>query len=130
MEVRFAVLADSANVSREGKLNISGIFSIVNAKTFPAGHAGAWLVIVTEAHPEEAGRHEMRIILADADGNPQLEVTVGFVVPEPEDKSKPVRGNQMLNLPVIPLLSPGDYSFDIFVDGRYEVSVPLTAREV
>ena len=35
MQVPLAVLADSANVSQEGKLNIMGIFTQINAQSLP-----------------------------------------------------------------------------------------------
>jgi hypothetical protein len=37
VDVTLAVLADYANVSQEGKLNILGVFQEVNPVAFPAG---------------------------------------------------------------------------------------------
>ena len=124
------MLADSANISQEGKLNITGIFDRINAQEFPAAHMAAKLVLNVEVHPGEVGRHEMKIVFVDEDGKLVMESKVGFVVGEPDDKSKPIRGNQIITIQVIPMAAPGDYSFDIFIDGRYETSVPLTAAKV
>ena len=130
MEVRFAMLADSANVTREGKLNITGIFNQIYAKVFPAGHMAAHLVTQIEAHAGEVGTHELRILFVDDDGKLIMETKMEMIVEEPSDPSKPIRANNILPLQVIPLPAPGDYSFDLFIDGRYEMSVPLSAHVV
>ena len=49
MRVALGVLADYANVSAEGKLNIMGVFQIVNAVQFPHVHPQMHLVL-TEEH--------------------------------------------------------------------------------
>ena len=129
MQLRFAVIADSANVSREGKVNISGIFGMVNSAKFPAGHAGAQLVLAFEAHANEAGeKHAARILFADADGTRLAEMTGEITIPEPGDPSEPIQLNLLLGMPVIPFPEPGSYAFDIFVDDRWVGSIPLTAR--
>ena len=45
MHVKVALLADYSNVSREGKLNILGIFDTIYAPTFPTTHPHMQLVI-------------------------------------------------------------------------------------
>jgi len=49
MEVVLAVLADYANVSQEGKLNIMGIFDIISSEKFPTFHPEMKLVVQFEA---------------------------------------------------------------------------------
>jgi hypothetical protein len=44
MQVPLALLADHANVSAEGKLNLMGAFDVINARRFPAVHAQMHLV--------------------------------------------------------------------------------------
>lgn len=130
MEIRFALLADSANVSVEGKLNVIGIFDRVGAKQFPATHMTSVLVVSLEAHRTEAGPHELRILFVDADGNPLMEMKAGMTFVPPEGAAALIRVNQILPVPMIPLPAPGDYSFDISIDGRYEMSVPINAWAV
>src|SRR6266516_3887748 len=55
MEVKLALLADGANVSREGKLNLLGIFDTLFARSFPTTHPQMQLVIRFEAAAQEAG---------------------------------------------------------------------------
>src|SRR5205809_6129421 len=102
MEIRYAVLADSVNISQEGKVNISGIFDQVNALNFPAGHAGSSLVVALEAHQSEVGSHEVHVVFADADGNPLMETRFGFVIPKDvPDPSLPIRGTRVIPLAII-----------------------------
>ncbi len=56
MEVPLAVLADSANVSREGKLNIMDIFSQLSGQSLPVRCPHIALVFALEAHAAERGR--------------------------------------------------------------------------
>ena len=55
MRVSLALLADYSNVSREGKLNILGIFDTIYAPGFPTTHAHMQLVVRFEADAREAG---------------------------------------------------------------------------
>ena len=129
MQFRFAVIADAANVSREGKINISGIFGRVNAAKFPAGHAGSQLVLAFEAHTNEAGEHHAtRIVFADADGTRLADLKGEITIPEPGDPSEPILLHVIIGIPFIPLPEPGSYAFDIFVDDRWVGSIPLTAH--
>jgi len=128
MIVRMAVLADAANVSQEGKLNILGIFDLVSLPEFPGIVAGACLVLVIEAHPTEAGDHEVQIVLVDEDGKQVFSITGALPVQEPAERAKPVKTNIVLGLPPVRLPHAGAHSFDVLIDGRYETSIPLTAQ--
>ena len=55
MNVRLAVLADYANVTGDGKLNILGIFDRINLLQIPAVHPQMHLVLRIEAHPSGIG---------------------------------------------------------------------------
>src|SRR4051812_44311545 len=45
MHVSFALFADAANLSQEGKLNILGVFDALQVSTLPAVHPRAHLVV-------------------------------------------------------------------------------------
>ena len=83
MEIKLAALADAANVSQEGKLNLLGIFNAVNATAFPSVHLSAQLVLSLEASSVEAGRSKkLEIEFRDADGNKQGSIAATFIVPK------------------------------------------------
>ena len=70
MEVTLALLADSANISREGKLNLLGIFNVVAVPNLPGGLLST-LVLRFVADPAEKGsRKAMEFKLLDPDGKP------------------------------------------------------------
>ena len=68
MEVDLAVIADAANVSQEGKLNILGVFDTIWAREFPFRHATMVLVVRVRADFTEGGGHPLEVRLVDADG--------------------------------------------------------------
>jgi len=45
MHISFAVFADAANLSQEGKLNILGVFDAVQVSAFPSVHPRTHLVV-------------------------------------------------------------------------------------
>lgn len=129
MEVKLAVLADAANVSKEGKLNIFGIFNQMKSKTFPITWPALAVVIRFEAHASEAGDHEVTIRLADADGR-ELARLDGSMKLQRGPTGQPLLGQIILGLAGLQLKEPGTYSFDILIDGRYEGSIPLFVRKM
>ena len=52
MHVSFALFADAANISQEGKLNILGVFDALQVAAVPAVHPRATLVVRLKAHAE------------------------------------------------------------------------------
>jgi len=125
MEVTLAVLADYANVSREGKLNILGIFDIIYAQNFPASHPQMQLVLRFEADIVEAGKtKKVEIQLMDADGKTPFvlsgELTVGQGRP-----GEPVRSDHILTINNMKFENPGDYVFNILVNEELKARVPL-----
>lgn len=59
MHVSFALFADAANISQEGKLNILGVFDALQVAALPAVHPRATMVVRLKAHAEDAGRHTL-----------------------------------------------------------------------
>src|SRR6266542_1571044 len=73
MQVHLALLADYANLSIDGKLNIMGIFNRVYARSLPAIHPETRLVLVLKYEPAERGRpHRLEVQLLDPDGRELL----------------------------------------------------------
>lgn len=125
MDAPLAVLADAANVSREGKLNIFGIFNRLWAVKFPARHPQAQLVIVFEADAAEAEQKKsVTVSLIDSDGNKILGIEGEFTLPKAKP-GQPIRINHILPLPGIPFPKPGDYVFTIMVNGETKARVPF-----
>lgn len=127
MEVRLAVLADAANVSRDGKLNILGEFNQILVSDFPAVHPSMTLVIKVEGDISEVEEeHNLQIRIVNEDGKRVAEIEeIRFRFSEPADAALPASKGMIATLHTAVFEQPGVYSFDIFIDGRYEDAIPF-----
>lgn len=125
MDVTLAVLADYSNVSKEGKLNILGIFNMIHSRTFPFVHRDMQLVMTFEAPPSEAGLpHDVKVRLLNPDGVQILEVGSTIVLSGGRPGEMMVTKN-ILNINNIIFPSAGDYSFHILIDNRDSKTIPF-----
>jgi hypothetical protein len=126
MEVPLAVIADSANVSQEGKLNIFGIFNRIMAIGFPAQHPQMQLVVALEADSIEADQTKnLEVQLRDSDGKKLLTISGKLKIPK-GTLGYPIRINQILPLPGLRFEKAGDYVFKILVGGEPKSSVSFS----
>lgn len=124
MHVTLAILADYANVTADGKLNILGIFDRMNVTNLPAVHPQMNLVLRLEAHSAERDRsHPVEIRLHDPDGQTVFEVK-GEIVPQGEPGHN-ISTNQILTLNNLQLGKTGDYTFIVFVNNDLKAEIPL-----
>lgn len=131
LEVNLAVLADYANVSQDGKLNIMGIFQEVNPPMMPFVLPQLFLVVSFEADAAEFETlKSIKIAMLDDDGNEMLGLEGQAQVPRPPRPGSQAYINQVLGLNGIRFERPGDYSFAILVGGETRGSVPLRVNEL
>lgn len=124
MQVKLAVLADYANVTAEGKLNILGIFDRINLVQMPAMHPQMYLVLRLEAQAVERERsHKIEIRLHDPTGATIFDVN-GDIVPH-GDGPQPTSTNQILTLNNLQLEKVGAYNFVIFINNDLKLELPL-----
>lgn len=127
MHVRLALLADYANVTAEGKLNILGVFDRISIREVPAFHPQMHLILRLEAHPAERDRvHNIEIRLYDPDGQTVFEVR-GDVVPHGR-VGETIATNQILSLNNLQLAKPGGYNFVVFVNNDLKTELPLAVE--
>jgi hypothetical protein len=130
MQVKLALLADSANISREGKLNILGVFDTIYTRQFPTKHPHMQLVMRFEASPEEAGRRcQVEVQLVTQDGRVVFRVP-GSVDLVRRELGEMVGVDHILALANISFEEPGRYTFRIAVDGVVAASVPLRVESM
>jgi hypothetical protein len=130
IKISLALLADCANVSREGKLNILGIFDRISAQSLPATHSQMQLVMTLEADRGDADKsHKLGIELIDADGTKLLsmEGDLKFSQPPPGEQ---VRINHIFQLNNMRFEHFGNYEFKILINNEVRKSVPLSIAEV
>ncbi len=127
MQVKLALLADYANVTAEGKLNILGIFDRIAVQQLPVVHPQMHLILRLEAHTAERNRaHNIEIRLHDPDGQTVFEVK-GEMVPHGVPGTATAT-NQILTLNNLQLGKAGGYMFVIFVDNDLKSEIPLAVE--
>jgi hypothetical protein len=120
------MLADYANVTTDGKLNVMGVIGGMTATHVPVTHRSLYLISRFEARITEGTHHTVQIALADTDGCeivPKLApIPLYFEIMGP---GRPLRAQLVMEFPDLQLPVFGEYDFHIFVDGEYLDSVPL-----
>lgn len=124
MHISFAVFADGANLSQEGKLNVLGVFDALAVAGFPAVHPRTHFVVRLKGTMDDAGTHRLSFswvnptdeIMWSSDG--ELNVAPG---PNPAFE---------MDLPIIavidlPLNQPGLYTMQVALDGELVNEVRL-----
>lgn len=127
MDAVFAVVADGANQTRDGKLNIFGIFDRVAAPAFPAQHSSMALVVKIRATPAERGETlRLTIRLLDEDGKKLVELNGQSVVPDEPNILTP-SATAILDVRGLPIPHPGTYAFCILVNGEEKARAAFDA---
>ena len=131
MNLTLGLLADFANKSADGKLNILGVFDRIFAEKYPAVHSEMKLVLRFELHPAEAGQtKKIQIQLRDDQGRQLMELAGEMNVGAPTPGFPPgemIHVDQILGLNRFPIESAGRYEFVVLVNGEVKGSVPFTA---
>jgi hypothetical protein len=127
--ITFAVLADYANVSRDGKLNVMGIFDRVFARQLPSRFPPMQLVIRLEADWAELDtEHSIRVQLADPDGAAIFDINGSFT-PRGGTTGQPVSVNHVIRLADLPLRRTGLHRALVWVDDDLKREVALRVDE-
>jgi len=128
--VTFAVLADFASVSAEGKLNVLGVWDQINPSALPAQILSPYLVMRFEAQVSEVGqKRALRLVLLDEDGEELMAAEAEMAVGTSPRPGVGPRMNHILRIPVLQLPKAGDYVFDVLVDQDSKASVPFRVNE-
>ncbi|MCC6242381.1 MAG: hypothetical protein IT353_06045 [Gemmatimonadaceae bacterium] len=127
MHVSFALFADAANLSQEGKLNILGVFDSVHVGQFPALHPRATFVVRLKGTPADVGSHEMTFRWINARGNELWSSSAQLDI-----QAAPTQAGEM-DMPVIiqvdlPLDVVGDYAMVVELDGTRHGEAVLHVR--
>lgn len=133
MTVTLALLADFANKSVDGKLNILGVFDTIYAESYPAIHPEMKLVIRFEMHPVETEEtKKIQIQLRNDRGAKLFEVGADMEVqvrPEARPTGEMVTADSILSLSGFRIEQPGTYEFVILVNGEVKRTVPFKAMQ-
>jgi hypothetical protein len=127
MHVTFALFADAANLSQEGKLNIMGVFDALQVGTLPALHPRATLVVHLKGSSADAGTHRVSLQWLSPSGT-ELWSSEGEL-----GVTAPPQGVVDMDFPLIaqldlPLDLAGGYLMRVGLDGTTHAEVPLQVR--
>ena len=130
MKTLLFLIADHANITGDGKLNVMGIFNNINASKFPARHPSMHLIAKLGPELSEYGqKRTFTVILMDADGNHIMKLSGEFDVPKGESDKKP-EVNIILDLKDIILPKPGRYQFVLLVDKDQKDELTLYVNKI
>src|SRR3954466_3556307 len=127
MQVAFAVFADAANLSQEGKLNVLGVFDALQVGALPAMHPRAHLVVHFKGTATDAGRHTVTLRWINPQGS-ELWTSTGEL-----NVGQPPAGVVEMDLPLIaqidlPIDAAGPYRMTVSWDDRQNGEVPVRVR--
>jgi len=131
MEAIHLMLADATNISREGKLNVLGIFNHINARQFPAMHAQMYVIAELIAGPAEYDtEREITIKILDSDAQ---DVIVNWR--KKIAISRPTKGvmaniKQILELKNLVFPKPDTYRVSLLVDNEEKMTTKLLVEEI
>jgi hypothetical protein len=132
VELDYALLADSAQVS-EGKTYIlGGGVTILWRSEFPAPLGFSIVCQFTYERTEADTEHTIRFVIMDADGNkliPDIEGSMRLGPPAPHIPSNvPLAIPLVVALPPAPVVQrPGAYQVQILLDSRHMATLPFSA---
>jgi hypothetical protein len=126
VDVTLALLADAANISREGKLNVLGAFSQIIAPEFPYDHPMMTLVLRLDAASEDFEQpRRITIVNFDEDLNEHGQINGEVIAPATSDGTHAVY-DETIPVPGALFPRPGRYVWRIMVDGVVKAETPLT----
>ncbi len=128
MKVSLALLADHANVSHDGKLNVLGVFNALNVNQFPAVHPQMHFVITFEAHFNDVGSdHPLEIRCLAPSGQNLFKLDSNMKIAQAQP-GHPVRHNQILALNNLQFQEEGGHTFLVKIDGKTSAEIVLDVR--
>ncbi len=127
MHISFALFADAANLSQEGKLNILGVFDAVHVGTLPTVHPRATLVVRLKGTRSDIGRHSLGLSWLNPQGT-ELWSSTGEL-----EVAAPPPGVTEMDLPLIasidlPIDQAGSYQLAIALDKEPRAQLALQVR--
>ena len=130
MKVELFVLCDAAT-DYQGKLNLLGTFDAIWAKQMPAVHPLCAVVLRMRFMAREEGEHKVKISIVDGDGKAVVRPVEAAV--NIQFKNTPLMSmatNMILNLQGLKFPAYCEYSIDLAIDGRQEVSLSLYVNKI
>jgi hypothetical protein len=124
MHISFALFADAANLSQEGKLNVLGVFDAVQVAGLPTVHPRTHFIVRLKANGDDVGQHTLAFRwLSPLDEELWSSTGEMNVAPAPNPMFE-------VDLPIIavvdlPLNMAGQYTMQVALDGNTSAAARL-----
>lgn len=126
MNLLVLLAADYANVTRDGKLNVMGIFNTIFAENFPARHPQMHLIMKLSASPAEHGlKHAIMVRLLDEDAREELVNWSQEVAIPSSAGGRSAELTPILVLRDIVFPKEGEYQFSVLINNDEKGVLPL-----
>ncbi len=125
MEIDFAVVADYAAVTGDGKLVVAGIFDRITAPNMPAVHPTMSLAFRVMMEPGSPSVHRVEVRLVGPDGADVLAPFNGEMRAFSADSASPRGAQFVLSLPGVRFQMWGLYTVHVSIDGQHLKTVPF-----
>ena len=125
------LIADYANMTADGKLNVMGIFKSIHSTEFPTAHPEMFLVAKLSADASEYGtKKKLGIKLLDGSGNSIASLLEREIEIPHGKEGKVVEIRQLLKLTGLVFQQPGAYQFSILVDNEQKGSQTIQLIQI
>jgi len=130
MKAKIATLADYANVTADQKLNILGIFNVINAAQAPVVHRQLQLVLSFSPDPwDSADAIPFEVQLVDEDGKQVLSFKGQINQARAPSGEQPTT-NCILGLNDVRFDKFGHYEFKVLANDEALASIPLLVQQL
>lgn len=121
MKLVIRLLADYANITPEGKLNVMGVFTDVNAVGYPARHPRMFVVLKFAPELGELDQTKtLKVKMEDADGKTIHSISLPLEI---KRNAQGQRGDAsfIIELNDIVFPKPGTYEFVVYLDDNEQM---------
>lgn len=118
MELILGMVCDQALATKDGKLDVHGVFNDLFAPGFPARQERMVLVLAIEWDRSDDGRFHFKVDLEDPSGRPTLTLDGHTDVDKRSAEQPPARTRLVMPLKDVVFLGPGAYRFAVRVKGK------------
>jgi hypothetical protein len=127
MHLAFALFADAANLSQEGKLNVMGVFDALHVEHLPALHPRATFVVQLKGSAVDVGSHGLKLQWLSPSGSELWSSDGDLTFGPPANELSEIGFPLVIQLD-LPLDIAGSYVMRLALDGTVLAETPVHVR--
>lgn len=131
MKTLVFLTADFANLSSDNKLNIMGVFNILNSVKFPAAHPSMHLIIELGLEPgEDSGPHKMSVYRINESQTEKIQLFENEFHFPPWIAGLMPKHTAIVGIRQMVFPDPGTYEFVLHINDQYHSKTPLHLQQI